>query len=119
VWTVEGKTLVKQTMEMTTLCQLENLSVDLILIRPDAKKEPVLHRECDEFLYILEGSLDILINGKIQRYDAGCYCQLPKGTVHGSINRSGKDVKMLAICSPAYKREYEHSAKEEGIDYEL
>jgi mannose-6-phosphate isomerase-like protein (cupin superfamily) len=101
-------------MTVSSLGDLGTLSMDLIEIPPGHIKEPVLHYECEEILYILEGTLELIVGAQTRIMNTGDHVLLPRGTVHGSVNRSGRVVRMLAANSPAYKIEFEHLVTERG-----
>ena len=89
-------------MSMKNLISFKDVSVDYIEIYPDAIESNVIHHEIDEWLYILEGELLVFRGDEKILLNESEHIFIPKGTKHGSINRCGKMVKMLSVCSPKF-----------------
>ena len=81
-------------------------SVDYIVILPGAIENNIVHFECDEWLYVLSGELQVFINERKKRVKEGDSVQIPRGTIHGSKNESAQKVNILSVCSPPFKLEY-------------
>lgn len=62
---------------------------------------PHIHPTQDEFLYILQGRFDFLLDGKDTYAEPGDLVRLPKGIPHGIFNKTGQDVKCLFWVSPS------------------
>lgn len=62
-----------------------------------------IHPTQDESIYILEGSLDIVLDGDEIRAEAGDLVTLPLNIPHSINNRSGSTVKALFTVSPTGK----------------
>lgn len=62
---------------------------------------PHIHPTQDEFLYILDGRFDLLLDGAEQRATPGDLVRLPMGVPHGIFNKSETDIKCLFWVSPA------------------
>lgn len=90
------------TMSMRRLADLGTLSMDYLEILPGAIRTPVTHAD-DEILYLLDGELDLTIGTTTQTLTAGEAAPIPRGTAHGSVNRSGQTVRMLAVNTPAFR----------------
>jgi mannose-6-phosphate isomerase-like protein (cupin superfamily) len=105
------KIQLSEQMWMRELCRLEAVSVDFIEIAPGAHKEAVVHWECDEVLFILEGELELLVGESRRNVRAGDCIPIPRNTVHGSVNHTSAVVRMLAINSPPYQFQFEHPAQ--------
>lgn len=68
------------------------------------------HDGFEETVYGLEGTCTWTIDGEIREIGPGESACIRRGQVHGFENRSGEDVKLLAVASPglfgpAYFRE--------------
>jgi mannose-6-phosphate isomerase-like protein (cupin superfamily) len=61
---------------------------------------PHIHPTQDEFIYLLEGRLDLLLDGKEAVATAGDLVRLPRGIPHGIFNNSGIVAKCLFWVSP-------------------
>lgn len=89
-------------IDMEVLCSMENLSVDLLYVQPDAVESSVYHKHSDEVLYVLEGEIEVSIKGVSQLYKKGGYVIIPKTADHMVKNTGGTVAEVLAICSPRY-----------------
>lgn len=67
---------------------------------PETFVPPHIHAAQDEFLYILEGRFDFLLDGQPAQATPGDLVRLPMGIPHGIFNRSGQDIKCLFWVSP-------------------
>lgn len=61
---------------------------------------PHIHPDQDEFLYILEGRFDFLLDGKETFAEPGDLVKLPRGIPHGIFNKSGSTIKTLFWVTP-------------------
>jgi uncharacterized RmlC-like cupin family protein len=64
---------------------------------------PHIHPTQDEFIYMFEGRLDLLLDGKDFAATAGDLIRLPVGIAHGLFNKSDQLVKCLFWVSPTRK----------------
>ena len=62
---------------------------------------PHIHPTQDEFLYILEGRFDFLLDGEMAYAEPGDLVQLPRGIPHGIFNKQETTIKTLFWVSPA------------------
>jgi quercetin dioxygenase-like cupin family protein len=62
---------------------------------------PHIHPTQEEFVYILQGRLDFINDGKEGAAEPGDLIRLPRGIPHGLFNKSDSDVKCLFWVSPA------------------
>jgi quercetin dioxygenase-like cupin family protein len=68
---------------------------------PDTFVPPHIHPTQDEFIYLLEGQLELLLDGKDASASPGDLIKLPMGIPHGIFNKSDRTVKCLFWVSPA------------------
>jgi quercetin dioxygenase-like cupin family protein len=61
---------------------------------------PHIHRSQDEFIYMLEGALQVDSEGRTDHAKPGDLIRLPMGTPHGLFNRSGAMVRCLFWVAP-------------------
>lgn len=61
---------------------------------------PHIHPTQDEFLYILDGCFDLLLDGAEHRAMPGDLVRLPMGVPHGIFNKTDTDIKCLFWVSP-------------------
>src|SRR3954453_14838986 len=61
---------------------------------------PHIHPTQDEYLYILEGTLDFWLNGETSAAAPGDVVRLARGIPHGIYNNSSADAKALFWVTP-------------------
>jgi len=61
---------------------------------------PHYHRQFDEMIYGLEGTLTFTVDGKPVEIGVGECCFIPRGVVHGFVNQKQVDAKALAVITP-------------------
>jgi mannose-6-phosphate isomerase-like protein (cupin superfamily) len=64
---------------------------------------PHIHPKQDEFLYILEGKFDFLLDGQEHYGEPGDLVHMPKGVPHAIFNNSDVTIKTLFWVSPAQR----------------
>ena len=64
-----------------------------------------VHPTQDEFILVLEGQLDLKLDGEWTLAQAGDIVRMPRGIPHGYFNKSDKPAKALFWVSPARKLE--------------
>ena len=62
---------------------------------------PHSHEHYDETVYGVEGIITFTVNGKPVEIAPGESYFIPRGAVHGFNNHGNKDVKALAVITPA------------------
>jgi quercetin dioxygenase-like cupin family protein len=70
---------------------------------PDTFVPPHIHPTQDEYLYILEGRFEFVLDGRDEAAAPGDLVRLPMGVPHGIFNRSGAPAKCLFWVSPTRK----------------
>jgi quercetin dioxygenase-like cupin family protein len=81
---------------------------------------PHIHPDQDEYLYILEGKLDFMLDGADESATPGDLVRLPMGKPHGIFNKSQQAAKTLFWVSPT-RRLYDlfwaiHNMREQNPD---
>ena len=71
------------------------------LFPPSTFVPPHVHPTQDEFIRVLEGRFELMLDGETLSAQAGDLICLPKGLAHGIFNRSGNDVRALFWVAPA------------------
>jgi uncharacterized RmlC-like cupin family protein len=61
---------------------------------------PHIHPTQDEFVYMLEGRLDLVLDGQESAATAGDLIRLPRGVPHGLFNKSDVTEKCLFWVAP-------------------
>ncbi len=79
---------------------------------------PHIHPTQDEFIYMFEGQLDLMLDGRDYKATSGDLIKLPMGIPHGIFNKSDQPVKCFFWVSPT-RRLYDlfwaiHSMKEQN-----
>ena len=64
---------------------------------------PHIHRTQDEFVYLLEGQMDLTLDGQSHLLRPGGTARMPMGMPHGFTNTGDRLVKALFWASPARK----------------
>jgi uncharacterized cupin superfamily protein len=60
---------------------------------------PHLHRSYDEAWFIIEGTVEFLLDGKRERQGAGGFVFVPRGVAHSFANPGPAEARMLVIGS--------------------
>lgn len=68
---------------------------------PGSFVPPHIHPHQEEFVYMLSGRLDVLLDGQPGQAEPGDLVRLPRGVPHGLFNKSGAEVKCFFWVSPA------------------
>jgi quercetin dioxygenase-like cupin family protein len=63
---------------------------------------PHIHAAQDEFIRVVEGRFDLVLDGQALQAKAGDLIRLPMGIMHGIFNKSGAPVRALFWVSPAH-----------------
>lgn len=58
------------------------------------------HNIMEEDFYILEGEIDIVVDGKVNHLTAGQLIHIEPGEIHYCINNSDAAVKMISTLAP-------------------
>jgi hypothetical protein len=61
---------------------------------------PHIHTTQDEFIQMLEGRLDLTLDGREMQAGPGDLVRMPRGIPHGIFNNSGQDVRCLFWVAP-------------------
>lgn len=95
-WNILGQTYVPK--QLTDDCFSWHATLP-----PGAFVPPHIHPEQDEFLYILEGRFDLLLDGAEQVAEPGDLVTLPRGIPHGIFNRTDVAIKTLFWVTPSLR----------------
>lgn len=97
--------LIAPGIMMEVLCRFDGVSVDHILVEEGSIEHEVVHHKTDEFIYVLEGRLEALIDGRASTLCAGSCVLLKRGTRHKFTCSGAGRTRLLAICSPPYSKD--------------
>lgn len=64
---------------------------------------PHIHPTQDEWIYLIEGNLEVEFGADVVRAGPGDTVRMPMGIAHGIFNRSGKTARCVFGVSPARK----------------
>lgn len=96
VWRILGQTY--------TLKQQSDASMAWHAIFPPGTfVPPHVHPTQDEFIYVIEGELELLLDGQNAKAAKGDLIRMPMNVPHGIFNKSGKTVTCLFWVSPTAK----------------
>ena len=96
VWNILGQTYVPKSINEHSFSWHATLP-------PGTFVPPHIHPTQDEFIYMLEGRFDLLLDGKDFVATAGDLIKLPMQIPHGLFNRSDQPVKCFFWVSPTRK----------------
>lgn len=60
---------------------------------------PHVHHDADEFVYVLQGALNVRVGGRYTRVARGMSAALPRGVVHQFDNVSDEPARMLVVVT--------------------
>jgi mannose-6-phosphate isomerase-like protein (cupin superfamily) len=75
-------------------------------IKPGEGPPPHLHRDRDEYFYVLEGNYLLSVGGSESTVGPGAMVFVPRGTVHAFKNTSSSDGKLLEWTIPGSNGDY-------------
>ena len=96
VWNILGQTYVPKQLS-------ENSFSWHATLPPSTFVPPHIHPTQDELIYMLEGRMDAMIDGKEFIATAGDLIKLPMGIPHGLFNKSDQTIKCLFWVTPTRK----------------
>ena len=94
VWNILGQTY-KPVASCDSCFAFDTLFPDGTFVPPH------IHATQDEFIRVLEGRFDLVLDGKPVVAKAGDLIRMPMGIMHGIWNKSGAPVRALFWVSPA------------------
>jgi uncharacterized RmlC-like cupin family protein len=70
------------------------------LLPPGTFVPPHVHPTQDEFIYVLDGRFDLVLDGQSSNAGGGDLIRLPRGLPHGLFNNSQADINCLFWVAP-------------------
>ncbi len=112
-WNIMGQTYVPKQLSESSFAWHATLPAGTFV-------PPHIHPTQDEFIYLLEGRLDLILDGRDFVANAGDTIRLPMGIAHGIFNKSEQTAKCVFWVTPTRKL-YDlfwgiHSLKEQTPD---
>jgi mannose-6-phosphate isomerase-like protein (cupin superfamily) len=92
-WNILGQTYVPKTLSEDSFSWHATFP-------PGTFVPPHIHPTQDEFIYLLEGRLDLVLDGQESVATAGDLIRLPRNVPHGLFNKSEATVKCLFWVAP-------------------
>lgn len=92
-WSILGQTYVPKTLSEDSFSWHATFP-------PGTFVPPHVHPTQDEFIYMLEGRLDLVLDGQESFATAGDLIRLPRNQPHGLFNKSDTPVKCLFWVAP-------------------
>jgi quercetin dioxygenase-like cupin family protein len=92
-WNILGQTYVPKVVSDHSFAWHATFPADTFV-------PPHIHPTQDEFIYMLEGRLELMLDGREMQAGPGDLVRMPMGLPHGIFNRSGETVKCLFWVSP-------------------
>jgi branched-chain amino acid transport system ATP-binding protein len=92
-WNILGQTYVPKA-----LC--DNSFAWHATFPPETFVPPHIHPTQDEFIYMFEGELELMLDGRMTVAKSGDLVRMPMGLPHGIWNKSGHTVKCMFWVSP-------------------
>lgn len=62
---------------------------------------PHMHADQDEYIFVLEGRIDLILGGRDQAAGPGDLVRMPRGIPHAFFNNSGRVTRALFWAAPA------------------
>lgn len=95
-WNVVGQTYVPKIMTPEAFVWHATVPIDSFV-------PPHIHPHQDEWIYVIEGALEVDFGPDTQKAGAGDTVHMPRGVAHGIFNRSGAQATCLFGVSPSRK----------------
>lgn len=92
-WNILGQTYVPKSLSPSSFSWHATFP-------PGTFVPPHIHHTQDEFIYVLEGTLDLFLDGAETKADPGDLVCMPQGIPHGIFNKSDQPAKCLFWVSP-------------------
>lgn len=106
-WSVVGQTYVPKLLT-------EDAFVWHATIPADSFVPPHIHPHQDEWIYVLEGALEVEFLGDVHKAASGDTVRMPRGEAHGIFNRSGAVATCVFGVAPSRKL-YDLFIKLDGV----
>jgi branched-chain amino acid transport system ATP-binding protein len=92
-WNILGQTYIPKQVSETSFSWHATFP-------PDTFVPPHIHPTQDEFIYMLEGQFELMLDGKTVVANPGDLVRMPMGLPHGIFNKSGRTVKCFFWVAP-------------------
>jgi mannose-6-phosphate isomerase-like protein (cupin superfamily) len=75
-------------------------AIFVLTVPPAGGPPPHVHRNADEFFYVLDGEVDAWVGGAHVKLRSGMSTTLPRGVVHRFDNLTATPAKVLVVVTP-------------------
>jgi quercetin dioxygenase-like cupin family protein len=106
-WNVVGQTYVPKLLTEEAFTWHATIPVDSFV-------PPHIHPHQDEWIYVIDGALEIEFLGDVHKAAQGDTVHMPRGEAHGIFNRSGAQAACLFGVAPSRKL-YELFTQLDGV----
>lgn len=96
IWNILGQTYIPKQVSANSFSWHASFP-------PGTFVPPHIHPTQDEYIYMLEGRFDLVLDGKDFMATAGDLIRLPQGFAHGIFNKTDQTVKCLFWVTPTRK----------------
>ena len=93
VWNVLGQAYVPKQVSEASFAWMATLPIESFI-------PPHIHDTQDEYIFVGDGALDLLLDGERRSATSGDLVRMPMGIPHGIFNKSGRVVKCMFWVSP-------------------
>jgi quercetin dioxygenase-like cupin family protein len=92
-WNILGQSLVPKQITAESFAWVATLPIESFV-------PPHIHDTQDEYVFVTNGALDLLLDGQRQSAAAGDLVRMPRGIPHGIFNNSGHIATCLSWVTP-------------------
>ncbi len=96
VWNVLGQSYVPKQVTEMSFAWYALLPIESFI-------PPHIHDTQDEYIFVVDGALDLLLDGQRQSAAAGDVVRMPRGIPHGIFNNAGRLASCLFWVTPTAK----------------
>lgn len=89
-------------------------SAIVVELKPGEGPPPHLHRDREEYFYVLDGTLRMSVNGSESEIGPGTLVFTPRGTVHAFSNIGASNARLLEWTIPGSNEPYFRAVHEMG-----
>lgn len=96
VWNVLGQAYVPKQVTSESFAWVATLPIESFI-------PPHIHDTQDEYIFVVDGALDLLLDGQRQSAASGDLVRMPRGIPHGIFNNAGRIATCLFWVTPTAK----------------
>ena len=96
VWNVLGQAYVPKQVTESSFAWHATLPIESFI-------PPHIHDTQDEYIFVVDGALDLLLDGQRHMAAAGDVVRMPRGIPHGIFNNAGRIASCLFWVTPTAK----------------